>query len=124
MPAIPEAFILKLPKTKHAACSNISGAKGGAFIQYVCCPSCHSIYNWKECTIHLPDDQVVSKHCTFVKFPSHPQLHHRRACGRILMKKIKSSKGKLSLYPHLIYCYKSIIDSLQEMVSKPGFVER
>ena len=40
------------------------------------------------------------------------------------MKKIKSSKGKQSLYPRLIYCYKSVIESLQEMVSKPGFIDK
>jgi len=105
---------------QHAACSY--RASGGTFIQDVCCPSCHSLYQWKECIIHLPDNQLVSKHCSFQRFPNHPQHQHRHACGQSLMK-IKSSKGKQSLYPRLIYCYKSVIASLQEMVSKPGFID-
>ena len=105
---------------QHAACSY--RASGGTFIQDVCCPSCHSLYQWKECIIHLPDNQLVSKHCSFQRFPNHPQHQHRHGCGQSLMK-IKSSKGKQSLYPRLIYCYKSVIASLQEMVSKPGFID-
>ena len=106
---------------QHAACSY--RASGGTFIQDVCCPSCHSLYQWKECIIHLPDNQLVSKHCSFQRFPNHPQHQHRHGCGQSLMK-IKSSKGKQSLYPRLIYCYKSVIASLQEMVSKPGFIDK
>ena len=120
VPAIPQSFISKLPTTKHAACSY--RASGGTFVQYICCPSCHSLYQWKECIIHLPDNQLVSKHCSFQRFPNHPQHQHRHGCGQSLMK-IKSSKGKQSLYPRLIYCYKSVIASLQEMVSKPGFID-
>jgi len=56
MPAIPQSFISKLPTTKHATC--FYKASVGTFIQYVCCPSCHSLYQWKECIIHLPDNQL------------------------------------------------------------------
>lgn len=121
VPAIPWSFISKLPTTKHAA--SFYKASGGTFIQFVCCPSCHSLYQWKECIIHFPDNQLVSKRCSFQRFPNHPQHQHRHACGQSLMK-IISSKGKQSLYPRLIYCYKSVIESLQEMVSKPGFIDK
>ena len=57
-------------------------------------------------------------------FPNHPQRQHRQPCGQCLMKKIKSSRGVLSLHPRLIYSYKSVIESLQEMVLKPGFIEK
>lgn len=122
MPALSHSFISKLPGTKNAARSSRASAR--TFTQYVCCPSCHSIYNWNECIIQDPDDQLRSKLCTFQRFPNHPQRQHRHPCGQSLMKKIKSSNGRLSLYPHLIYCYKSVIESLQDMVSRPGFIEK
>ena len=37
------------------------------------------------------------------------------------MKMVKSSNGRLLLYPKLIYTYKSIIESLQELLRIPGF---
>ena len=66
---------------------------------------------------------MVSKLCSFQEFPNHPQRQHRQLCGQCLMKKIKSSRGVLSLHPRLIYRYKSVIESLHDMVLKPGFIE-
>ena len=85
-------------QTKHAACS--FRASGGTFIQYVCCPSCHSLYQWKECIIHLPDNQLVSKQCSFQRFPNHPQHQHRHGCGQSLMK-IKIFQRKAVSLPSL-----------------------
>ena len=70
------------------------------------------------------DGQLVSKLCSFRRFPNHTQRRHRNECGQCLMKTVRCANGKVSLYPRLIYCYKSIIESLKEMVAKPGFVER
>lgn len=109
MPALSHSFISKLPGTKNAACSSRASAE--TFTQYICCPSCHSIYNWNKCIIQDHDDQLRSKLCTFQWFPNHPQHQHRHPCGHSLMEK-KSSNGRLSFYPHLIYCYKSVIESL------------
>ena len=36
---------------------------------------------------------------------------------------VKTSGNKLKLVPHLVYCYRSIIQSLQEMILRPRFVE-
>lgn len=41
------------------------------------------------------------------------------------MKKVKSSKGKISLYPRLIYCYCSVIESLKCMIGgKTDFISK
>ena len=54
----------------------------------------------------------------------HPQRQHRQQCSQRLMKKIKSVKGNAATFhPHLIYFYKSVIESLQELMSRPGFIE-
>ena len=91
--------------------------------EYVCCSSSHAIYSWEECVIRTADGQVQSKLCSFQNFPNHPQPHHRNQCGKILMK-VKSSHGTLSLYPRLIYCYCSVIESLKGMIGKSGFIDR
>ena len=94
------------------------------FQQFVCCPACHSIYPWEDCINKLSDGLVESKVCSFQAFPHHPQRARQRQCGESLMKMIKSSNGKVSLYPKLIYCYKSVIESLRDLVAKTRFIEK
>lgn len=62
--------------------------------------------------------------CTHVKFPKHSQVHHRQPYGKSLFKKVKTRGGNVILRPLLVYCYKSVIDSLQEMLSQPDFFNR
>ena len=40
-----------------------------------------------------------------------------------MYKEVKLSNGKVIYHPLLIYCYKSITDSLQEMLNRPQFLE-
>jgi hypothetical protein len=56
------------------------------------------------------------KRCSYVQFPSHPQKQHRKTCGDVLMKTVRTASGKLLLQPRLVYRYKSVVDSLQEMM--------
>ena len=37
------------------------------------------------------------------------------------MKEVKSSNGKVVLYPKLIYCYKSIVETMQDVLNRPDF---
>ena len=37
------------------------------------------------------------------------------------MKSFKLSSGKVSLQPRLVLCYKSVIESLQELMKRDGF---
>ena len=90
----------------------------------LCCTGCHSIYPWKECVITHLDGKVESKRCSFRAFPDHPQEVRRRPCGQVLMKTVKNCKGKPSLYPKLLYCYKSVIEALRDILVKPGFVDK
>ena len=69
----------------------------------------------------LPGGNKESKKCSFVQFPSHPQTQHRQPCNAFLMKKFKSKAKNIVLYPQRIYCYKSVAESLQEMLKQPDF---
>lgn len=118
--AIPQSFLAKLPLNLRAARS-IAGNTKSQFQRFVCCPSCRSIYPWQECIIKLPDGSLESKRCSFIRFPNHPQIQHRKSCDVVLMKKVKSASGNVVLYPKQIYTYKSIIESLKELLARPDF---
>lgn len=78
----------------------------------------------KKCTVVLPNKSVVSTRCSYVMFPNHPQRTRRRPCNTILMKTVRTSCGTTSLYPRQMYCYKSVIESLKELILRPGFIEK
>ena len=59
---------------------------------------------------------IVSKLCPFIRFPLHPQKQHCKACATTLLKTVRTSAGTTTLYPRMIYCYRSIIDSLQQLI--------
>ena len=119
--SIPDTFLLQLPRNVRAA-RKIANRRN-EFIQYICCPACHSLYQREDCFTYLPNGSTESKKCCFQQFPLHPLCHYRKACGTPLMKSVKTPSGKKILYPRLIYCYKSVIDSLKEMLKRPGFLE-
>ena len=103
---IPDTFLSNLPTNIRAA-RHLANRKNHNFTQYICCPSCHSLYPRSNCIIHLPNGQTESKKCTFQRFPFHPLKHFREPCGTLLIKSVKSPPGNQILYPRLIYCYKS-----------------
>lgn len=40
------------------------------------------------------------------------------------MKTVRTSCGTTSLYPRQMYCYKSVVESLKELIIRPGFIEK
>ena len=84
------------------------------FRKYTCCPKCFSLY-WKFSSDSLQ--------CTYVQFPQHPRRHHRNAGGSHLYKEVKFSSGKVTHYPFLTFCYKSVTESLQDMLTRQHFLK-
>ena len=120
---IPTSFTKKLPFNLHSARKAID-TKNVGFERYISCTTCRSIYNWDECTVRLQSGELQSKRCSFILFPNHPQVQHQKPCDTVLMKTMKCSGGKTVLYPRMIFTYKSILESLQEMLDRPGFSEK
>ena len=56
--------------------------------EYVVCPKCSTLYEASECSM-VSHDVLISKTCSYVEFPNHPQKRRRAACGATLMKKVK-----------------------------------
>ena len=113
-----------LPSSVYVA-RKISGNERDQFERFVSCPGCHSLYALKDCTVKSLDGKIQSKQCSFVQFPSHPQPQHHKSCGANLLKKVKScSNDGISFYPKRVYCYKSLLSSLQEMLKQPEFLNK
>ena len=65
----------------------------------------------------------TSLKCDHIEYPNHSKTAHRKKCGAELMKKIKLEQ-KYKLVRRKTYMYYSIVDSLQQLVSRPGFLEQ
>ena len=84
------------------------------------CPKCWKIYHYGECVV-LSGSRRSSKSCKHIKYPDHPYHSHRKECGHLLLMSVCMISGRNILYPHKVYCYKSLKSSLQELLLRPGF---
>ena len=48
----------------------------------------------------------------------------RKPCGTTLLKEVTIKNGAARLYPHKIYCYQSVVATLEKFVKRNGFTER
>ena len=111
-----KTFTKELPRSILMARKLIGGNRD-KFRKYKCCPSCFSIYPWEN-------DSQKQQQCSHIEFPDHPQEWRRKSCGEQLMKLVKTPNQKTLFYPRLVYCYKSVIESLQELLLRPHFVNK
>ncbi|XP_077866482.1 uncharacterized protein LOC144354692 [Saccoglossus kowalevskii] len=114
-------FIKVLPGTLFTI-RKFLGLDRDAFTQYVVCPKCHSIYPFENCFKMKSNGQKVSLKCSHIAFPQHQHQSRQKACGEVLLKKVKGQNGQEYLYPKKVYCYRSLITSLKTFVRRPGFV--
>ena len=99
-------------------------------VEYVVCPKCHSIYDFKDCIVteyQGQEKKEVSKVCQHIKFPNHPHVSQRQPCNTVLldtsMVKTAFSKRKVSFRPRKIYAYYPLHCSLKRLASMPGFLQ-
>ena len=60
-----------------------------AFIMYVVCPKCVSIYEYYDCIV-VSEGRKKSKYCRHIGYPNHPHPLRRQECGTKLLKTVKS----------------------------------
>lgn len=90
--------------------------------KFVVCPCCHKLYHFAEC-VDISGRHQTSKKCAFIRFPRHPLLSKRSSCGSLLLKTVTLSSGCKSLQPIKVYPYKTLFSSLQQLLSRSGFVD-
>ena len=76
---------------------------------------CHSIYEYEDCVLMLPNGHKQSKLCCFIKYLNHPHLSKRQPCNSTLLKTVNNK-----LVPVLTYPYFPL---LRQLVSKPNFLK-
>lgn len=89
------------------------------FQQYVVCPKCTKLYHMDEIVIN-DGRRSVARTCNNVPFP---RSRRPRTCGSQLAQKVSLRNGSIKFYALKTYCYKSIIDSLETLLKRPGLEE-
>jgi hypothetical protein len=89
------------------------------FTKYVVCPKCYKCYEYGECLVDR-NGQYFAKRCSNELY-SRGKSH---VCNTQLVKKVTLKDNVTKFYPLYYYCYNSIINTLEKMVKKPGFVEK
>ena len=108
-----------LPKSLYTIRKRFRKVDG--FTEYVVCPKCSTLYTFAECIIQQ-GNITDSRRCEHIEFPNHPHSARRSKCNTILMKRVKVN-GKSKLVPKKVFVYQSVIQSLQEMATRPGFLQ-
>ena len=94
-----------------------------AFVKYVICPKCSSLYNFNECFETGRTDKVLPKVCNHVPYRYHPHLSHRKACGHRLLREVVTKSNK-KFYPLKTYCYHSIEKSMIAVLGRADLLEQ
>ena len=93
---------------------------GNCFIDYIVCPTCDGIYEFKDCNIQTGSNTRLSKTCCHAAFPDHPHTSRRAPCGTVLLKRQKTKSG-CKLVPIKAYPYFPLKKSITQMINWPTF---
>ena len=95
------------------------GMDRDAFQRYIVCPKCTKLYNPNECTM-IVNGRQVAKRCSNMV----PYRRRKRECGHQLVKEVITTTNKRLFYPLKVFCFNSIIDTLEKFVKRQGFTEK
>ena len=93
------------------------------FVEYVVCPSCHSIYDYSQCYRQDVQGKKFSKRCWYVRFPNHPFQQHRKECGIFLLESVQTRISNIILRPRMTFCYRPLQKSIAHLYQKKAFFE-
>ena len=106
----------KLPHSLHQYNLLLTDiAQGYTFNRRAVCNACHSHYSFEECVRKVGSEMTVNR-CTRKQF--------QKKCNNLLMKEIMTSSGQRKFYPHRVFCFASVISSLQALVLRTGFMQQ
>lgn len=94
------------------------------YTKFVVCPNCHYLYRFSDCFITLGRRRMPKK-CSHRPFPNHKLRRFRETCGELnggyLLKEVQLKDGRTKLYPHKVYSYMSVLDTLKTFLSRKDF---
>lgn len=111
-----------LPKTIYLAKKITLMVTNKKYLRYIVCPTCHTLYEPTSSKMTSTDSNGIemSSLCTYIKYPNHPHVLRRQPCNTPLMKKIKC-KGRYTFKPRMLYCYRSIKESIGALMRRQDF---
>ena len=89
------------------------------FAKYVVCRKCYNCYEYGECLSEV-NGKHVAKRCSN-KLYSGGKAH---LCNSQLVKKVMLKDNVTKFYPLHYYCFNSVINALERLVTKPGFPQK
>ena len=115
-------FVLatNLPTTLFSA-RKFLGIDRDNFHQNVVCPKCTKLYQMDEIVVNN-GRQSFARTCD--NLPGFPRAKRQKTCGAQLAQKIILKNGAVKFYAYKTYCYRSIIDSLETLLKRPGLEEQ
>ena len=81
---------------------------------------CTKLYQMDEIVVNN-GRQSFARTCDNLPFP---RAKRPKPCGAQLAQKIILKNGSVKFYAYKTYCYKSIIDSLETLLKRPGLEEQ
>ena len=81
---------------------SMAGLDKQSFAEYVVCPRCNAIYEFKNCVKNLPSGKTETMTCRHVAYPNHPHRSRITACGAPLLKKQRNKQSSM-LVPIKVY---------------------
>ena len=99
------------------------GIERDNFEKFVVCSKCSKLYLYDQCWKYGTGKVKQSKTCSNVLYPNHPHRSKRSPCGAKLLKKVHRGNNSF-LYPIKVFSFSSVADALQQMISRPGFIEK
>lgn len=97
------------------------------FLKYIVCPNCTALYRYGD-VVQNRDGRTVVHKCSNMMFGCRVDKssanHGRRGkfrCDASLVQEVHLSNNKTKFYPLKTFCYKNIIDNLEQFLSRPGF---
>ena len=110
-------LLLFFPTTIYTL-HRISNFKRDEFDKFVVCSKCAKLYHLNEC-LERKHGTVLPKRCSNILFPRGRANH----CGNKLVDKVILKNGATKFYPVKVYCWKSIISQLENILQRTGMPE-
>ena len=114
-----------IPKT-WKACQKFLGINPKATSYFAVCAKCYKLHRVNELKTILVEgsNNLIVERCSFIAFPHHVQANRRTRCGSLIADIIRSPAGQPTIKGRIIFPYKSLIESLQQLLMRKGFSEK
>ena len=118
-PIVDKDVLPHLPNTVYKL-NKMLGLKSDSFDKYIVCPECTKIYCYEKVVKTSVDGKTIVMKCNNKLFD---KGKYSQECSSDLVQKVNIKSGQ-KYVPIKYYCYKSVINSIEQILSRPGMLEK